>query len=137
VKEAQAHESEDKARREEIETRNKADNLAYTTEKTLKDLGDKVPAATKTDLEGKVKAVRDALAGTDVEAVKTSSDALMAASHKMAEEAYRAAGSPPGGDPGAPGAAPGGAAGPGAEAGGAASAKKDDVVDAEFEEQKE
>src|SRR5204862_6554926 len=46
VKEAQSHEAEDKARREEIETRNKADNLAYATEKSLKELGDKIPAAT-------------------------------------------------------------------------------------------
>jgi molecular chaperone DnaK len=134
VKEAQAHEAEDKARREEIEVRNKADNLAYATEKSLKDLGDKVPAATKTDLEAKLKAVRDALAGTDVEAIKSSTESLMQASHRMAEEAYKAAGSAAGGGPdagatgGASGAAPGGAAG--------GEKKKDDVVDAEFEEQK-
>src|SRR5207253_1690195 len=70
VKEAQSHEAEDKQRREEIEVRNRADNLAYATEKSLKDLGDKIPADTKADLESKVKAVRDALAGSDVEAVK-------------------------------------------------------------------
>ncbi|TMA21875.1 MAG: molecular chaperone DnaK [Deltaproteobacteria bacterium] len=130
VKEAQSHEAEDKARREEIETRNKADNLAYATEKSLKELGDKIPAATKTDLEGKIKAVRDALAGTDVEAVKNATETLMQASHRMAEEAYKAAGEAAGG--GAPGpdtGAPGGQA-PGGEK------KKDDVVDAEFEEQK-
>ena len=133
VKEAQAHEVEDKTRREEIETRNKADTLAYSTDKTLKDLGDKVPAATKSDLEAKVKTVRDALAGTDLEALKVASEALMQASHKMAEEAYKAAGAAgPGAQPDM-GAAPGdGAAGPAADAGG----KKDDVVDAEFEEQK-
>jgi molecular chaperone DnaK len=130
VKEAQAHEAEDKSRRDEIETRNKADNLAYSTEKSLKDLGDKIAAGTKTDLEAKIKAVRDALAGTDVEAVKTSADALMQASHKMAEEAYKAAG-PTGAGPDA-GAAPGGEP----AAGAAPSGKKDDVVDAEFEEQK-
>jgi len=134
VKEAQSHEAEDKQRREEIETRNKADNLAYATEKSLKDLGDKIPAATKSDLEAKLKAVRDALNGTDIEAVKTTSDALMQASHRMAEEAYKAAG------------AAGGQGGPGPEAGGpqpgqagggeAPGGKKDDVVDAEFEEQK-
>jgi len=131
VKEAQAHEAEDKQRREEIEIRNRADNLAYATEKSLKDLGDKIPAATKSELEAKVKAVRDALAGSDVEAVKSTSETLMQASHRMAEEAYKAAGGAPGG--------PGGAAGPeaGSQAGGqAGGAKKDDVVDAEFEEQK-
>src|SRR5437588_5357249 len=131
VKEAQSHEAEDKARREEIETRNKADNLAYATEKSLKDLGDKIPAATRSDLEAKVKAARDALSGSDIEAVKSTSETLMQASHRMAEEAYKAAGGAPDGA----GAAAGTEAGsqPGGQAGGA---KEDDVVDAEFEEQK-
>ena len=128
VKEAQSHEAEDKARRDEIEVRNKADGLAYSTEKSLRDLGEKVPAETKTDIEAKLKAVRDALAGTDVEAVKSTTETLMQASHKMAEDAYKATGKAPGaGGPDA-GAAPGAA--PGGEP------KKDDVVDAEFEEQK-
>jgi molecular chaperone DnaK len=131
VKEAQSHEAEDKARREEIEVRNKADTLAYASEKSLKELGDKIPAATKADLEAKIKAVKDALAGTDVEAVKSATETLMQASHRMAEEAYKAAGSAgagaggPGPEAGAPGAAPAGEP-----------KKKDDVVDAEFEEQK-
>ena len=134
VKEAAAHESEDKARKDEIETRNKADALAYQVERSVKDLGDKVPAAVKTDLEAKVKAVRDALAGTEVAAVQKAADELMAASHKMAEEAYKAAGAAGPGAGAGPdaGGAPGGAAGAGPEAG----AKKDDVVDAEFTEQK-
>jgi molecular chaperone DnaK len=129
VKDAQAHEAEDKERREEIEVRNKADSLAYATEKSLKDLGDKVPAAMKSELEEKLKAVKDALAGTDVQAVKRATDELMQASHKMAEEAYKAAGSAAGGGE-TPGAQPpGGEQQPGG-------GKKDDVVDAEFEEQK-
>jgi len=131
VKDAKAHEAEDKERREEIEVRNKADSLAYATEKSLKDLGDKVPAAMRSEVEEKLKAVRDALAGTDVEAVKRATDALMQASHKMAEEAYKAAGAQGGGE--APGAQqPGG----GQPQQPQADAKKDDVVDAEFEEQK-
>jgi molecular chaperone DnaK len=130
VKEAQAHEAEDKQRREEIEIRNRADNLAYATEKSLKDLGDKIPAETKSDLEAKVKAVRDALNGTDVEAVKSATETLMQASHRMAEQAYKATGGAPG-ETGAAGPEAGGQ--PGGQAGGA---KKDDVVDAEFEEQK-
>jgi molecular chaperone DnaK len=134
VKEAQAHEAEDKARRDEIEVRNKADNLAYATEKSLKDLGDKVPAATKTDLEAKLKAVRDALAGSDVEAIKSTTESLMQASHRMAEEAYKAAGSAAGAGPDAGAAGGAGGAAPGGAAGG--EQKKDDVVDAEFEEQK-
>jgi molecular chaperone DnaK len=129
VKDAQAHEAEDKERREEIEVRNKADSLAYATEKSLKDLGDKVPAAMRSEVEEKLKAVRDALAGTDVEVVKRATDALMQASHKMAEEAYKAAGAAGGGE--APGAQQ-----PGGEQQQQGGAKKDDVVDAEFEEQK-
>jgi molecular chaperone DnaK len=72
--------------------------------------------------------VRDALAGTDVEAVKRTTEELMQASHKMAEEAYKATGSAPGGAPGPD--AGGGQPPPAGEK------KKDDVVDAEFEEQK-
>ena len=131
VKDAKAHEAEDKERREEIEVRNKADSLAYATEKSLKDLGDKVSAAMRSEVEEKLKAVRDALAGTDVEAVKRATDALMQASHKMAEEAYKAAGAQGGGE--APGAQQPGGEQPQQPQ---ADAKKDDVVDAEFEEQK-
>ncbi len=131
VKEAAAHEAEDKTRKEEIETRNKADSLAYQVEKSLKDLGDKVPAATKTDLEEKIKAVREALAATDEAKLKAATEALHDASYKMAEEAYKATGAAPGGpEAGGPGAA-GPAAGPAAE-----KPKDPNVVDAEFEEQK-
>ncbi|HYY52350.1 MAG TPA: molecular chaperone DnaK [Myxococcales bacterium] len=130
VKEAQAHEAEDRERREEIEVRNRADNLAYATEKSLKELGDKIPAATRSDLEAKVKAVRDALNASDLGAVKSATETLMQASHRMAEEAYKAAGGAPGGQ-GAAGPETGSQ--PGEQAGGT---KKDDVVDAEFEEQK-
>jgi molecular chaperone DnaK len=130
VRDAKEHEAEDKARRDEIEIRNRADTLAYATEKSLTELGDKVPAETRTDIEAKLKAVRDALAGTDVEAVKSATDALMQASHRMAEEAYKAAGGAAGAGPTPGGEQPG-------DAGGAApGGKKDDVVDAEFEEQK-
>ncbi|MGZ6124177.1 MAG: molecular chaperone DnaK [Myxococcales bacterium] len=130
VKEAQSHEAEDKQRREEIEIRNRADNLAYATEKSLKDLGDKIPPDTRSDLEGKLKAVRDALNGTDVEKVKSATETLMQASHRMAEQAYKATGGAPN-EAGAAGPGPTGQ--PGEQPGGA---KKEDVVDAEFEEQK-
>jgi molecular chaperone DnaK len=136
VKEAQAHEVEDKERREEIEVRNRADTLAYATERSLKDLGEKVPQASRTDVEAKIKAVRDALNGTDAAAVKNATDELMKASHSMAEEAYRSAGSAAqGGDGAGAGAGPAGGAAQGGDGAGAG-AKKDDVVDAEFEEQK-
>src|SRR3954462_10989445 len=131
VREAKEHESEDKARREEFEIRNRADSLAYATEKSLKELGEKVPAGTKSELEAKIKAVKDALAGSDMEAIKSASDSRLRASHKMAEEAYKAAGGAPGG-PSASGEPAGGGDQGQAPGGG----KKDDVVDAEFEEQK-
>ena len=134
VKEAQEHESEDKARREEIEVRNRADSLAYGTEKSLKDLGEKVPADVRTDLEGKIKALKDALNGTDVEAIKSATETLLQASHKMAEEAYKAAGAQGPGPNAGSGGPEAGAAGPGPSA--EQPPKKDDVVDAEFEEQK-
>src|SRR2546421_269887 len=129
VKDAQAHEAEDKERREEIEVRNRADGLAYATEKSLKDLGDKVAAAMKSEIEEKLKAVKDALAGTDVEAIKRVTDELMQASHRMAEEAYRSAGSAGGGE--TPGAQQPGGEGP--KGGG----EEDGVADAEFREEKE
>jgi len=131
VREAKEHEAEDKARREEIEVRNRADSLAYATEKSLKELGDKVPGGTKSDLEGKIKAVKDALAGSDIEAIKSATDSLLQASHKMAEEAYKAAGGAAG-----EGQTPGAEQAGGGDQGQAGGAKKDDVVDAEFEEQK-
>ena len=131
VREAKEHEAEDKARRDEIEVRNRADSLAYATEKSLKELGDKVPAGTKSELEAKIKAVKDALAGSDMEAIKSATDSLLQASHKMAEEAYKAAGGAPGGEP-----TPGAEQAAGGDQGQAGGGKKDDVVDAEFEEQK-
>jgi molecular chaperone DnaK len=134
VREAKEHEAEDKARREEIEVRNRADSLAYATEKSLKDLGDKVPAGTKSELEAKIKAVKDALAGSDIEAIKSATDSLLQASHKMAEEAYKAAGGAPGGET-PPGTEQAGGGDQG-QAGAPGTGKKDDVVDAEFEEQK-
>jgi molecular chaperone DnaK len=76
--------------------------------------------------------VKDALAGTDIEAIKSTTDSLLQASHKMAEEAYKAAGGAPGDGP-TPGGEPAGGGDQGQAPGGG---KKDDVVDAEFEEQK-
>jgi molecular chaperone DnaK len=138
VREAASHEAEDKAHKEEIETRNKADGLAYQVEKSLKDLGDKIPASTKSDLEAKVKDVRDALSGTDIEKVKAASQALHDASYKMAEEAYKAAGASAGGPggQGGPGKGGGGDGGGGGPKDGGGGGKKDNVIDAEFEEQK-
>jgi len=128
VKEAQLHEEEDQRKRELAEARNQADSLIYTTERTLADLGDKVDAATKADIESRAAALRTAIEGTDVQAIKSRSDELMKASHKLAEQMYAKTGA---------GAGPGAGAGA-AGAGPEEKAKKpeEEVVEAEFEEVK-
>jgi molecular chaperone DnaK len=89
VKDADAHAEEDRKRKEEVEVRNTADSLQYQTEKTLKDLGDKVPAETKSDVEAAVADVKTALEGTDVEAIKTATEKLQQSSYKLAEIVYQ------------------------------------------------
>jgi molecular chaperone DnaK len=87
-REAELHAAEDKARRDDIETRNQADSLAYSAEKTVRDNGDKISDELKTEVEGKVTAVRTALQGTDASAVKTASDDLQATMMKIGEAVY-------------------------------------------------
>ena len=131
-KEAELHADDDKKAKEAIEIRNNADSLAYQSEKQLKELGDKIPGDKKAEIESAIAAVREALKGSDTDAIKTAYDTLQnkfqAASEEMykhAAEAQQAAG----GQPGA-----GADAGPGASAEGGAKPKKEgDVVDAEFE----
>ena len=103
VNEAQSHESEDKKRRELIENRNNADSLAYQTEKTLNELGDKVPAGEKTNIEELIKSLRKAAEGDDVNAIKQQMDSLQNAFHALSQQMYaqqQPQGSP-GGMPGA------------------------------------
>jgi molecular chaperone DnaK len=101
-REAELHASEDKQRREEIETRNGADSLAYSAEKTLRDNADKVPADLKTEVEGKIAAVRTALEGTAIAAVQSAVNELNASLQKIGEAVYGAQGadgpSPDGGE---------------------------------------
>jgi molecular chaperone DnaK len=118
VKDAEAHADEDKKRRESVDARNQADGLAHTTEKNLKEHGDKLPPADKAEIEAKLKELRDVIDSGDAEKIKAATGALMQASMKMGEAMYKS-------DPGA--AAAGGAEANPAE-------KKDDVVDADFEE---
>jgi molecular chaperone DnaK len=124
VNEAHSHEGEDKARRELVETKNRAENLVYQMEKLIKENKEKLSADTARSLEEAIKQVNSVREGQDKEAIKSAVEKLEQASHKAAEEMYRAAGAtpPPGGGPEAPSAAPGSQATP----------KKDDVVDAEF-----
>ena len=90
VKEAEEHAAEDKARREEAETRNQAENLVYSTEKVLADNGDKVSEDVKTEVNDAIAEVKKALEGEDVEAVKSSMATLSTVSQKIGEAVYAA-----------------------------------------------
>jgi molecular chaperone DnaK len=103
--EADTYAEEDRHRREEIELRNQADNLAYTADKTLRDLGDKVPADMHSEVEAKVKAVRDALQGTDTDAVQSAMMALSEAMQRIGAHVYGQQGPPPEGGEEGPGPA--------------------------------
>jgi len=89
VKEAEAHAAEDKAVREKVESKNKAEHMVYTTEKTLKELGDKVNAADKKKIEDGIARVREALKSDNKDSIDKAVEELMQASHKMAEEMYK------------------------------------------------
>ncbi len=132
VKEAEAHAADDKKKQDLISARNQADGLIYGTEKSIKELGDKLDAALKSDIESKIEALKKLMEGEDVEAIKKSTEELAQASHKLAEQLYSQAQGQAGAD-GAAGAQPGAGA-----AGGAAGGKKadDDVIDADFTESK-
>ncbi len=124
-KEAEAHAAEDARNREAIEVKNQADSLVYSTERTLREHGDKVPAADKQAIETALNDVREALKTEDLDRIKKAQEALTAASHKLAEVMYREAqaGSQQAGGPSGSGDHSG-------QAGGAAG----DVVDAEFKD---
>ena len=90
VKDAEEHAAEDKKRREEAETRNPAEQLAYSTEKLIKDNDEKLSEEIKTEVQADVDALKAALAGDDFEAVKTAQEALMTSSQKIGEAVYAA-----------------------------------------------
>ena len=113
VREAELHAQEDRQRREEIEMRNRADSLAYQAERTLQDVGDKISASLRSEVEERVKAVRDALASNDLTRVRSAADELERTMQRIGQEAYSQPGTA-GGD-GTSGAAPGTA--PGVESG--------------------
>jgi len=127
VTDARSHESEDKSRRELVEVKNRAENLAYQMEKLIKDNREKLSADSVRNLEEAIKAVNTAREGQDKDAIRSAIERLEQVSHKAAEELYRATGST--GQPGQPGQPqPEPSAAPGSQA----TPKKDDVVDAEF-----
>ena len=88
VKDAEAHAEEDKKRKEEVETRNNCDALVNATEQTLNELGDKVPADSKSAAEEAINEAKTALSGTDIEAIKAATEKLQQAGYKLAEVAY-------------------------------------------------
>jgi molecular chaperone DnaK len=127
VKDAESHAEDDRKFRELVESRNKADALIHSTEKALKDMGDKVPANDRASIESALSDLKRVVTGDDKDVIETKAQALAQASQNMAQQAYSQANA--GADAGAAGA---GAAGGEAQGGGA-----DDVLDAEFEEVKD
>jgi len=122
-KEGEAHAAEDARRKEEVEIRNTADNLAYMAEKTLRDNKDKIPEALNKDIEGKVTAVREAMKGSNVDAIKQASQTLNDTMQKVGQEIYKQQQPPPQSPP------------PGSQPPPPPGGKKDDgTVDGEFHE---
>jgi molecular chaperone DnaK len=122
VKDAEAHAGEDRAAREAVDTRNKADQLVYTTEKTLSENEDKLSDATKTSIKEAIEGIKKALEGDDTAAIETACKTLEESSHQLAAELYKNQDTP-GADP---------AAGPDPAQ---TAASGDDVIDAEVVEQ--
>jgi len=128
VRDAEAHAEDDRNRREEAEVRNSADTLVYQTEKLLNEQGEKFEGSEKEDVETALKSVKDALAGTSVEAIKDATEKLVSVSQSFSQRLYeQASASTGGGDA----AGFGGDGAPGGD-GSSESASDDDVVDAEI-----
>jgi molecular chaperone DnaK len=111
VRDAQEHAEEDRKRREDVETRNQAEALTFQAERTINDLGDKVSSEDKVEVENRVASIREALKGSDIDAVRTSMSALAETLQRVSTAAYQAAstagetdgGGPEGGEAGGPG----------------------------------
>jgi molecular chaperone DnaK len=129
IKDAELHAEEDKKKKELVEARNSADALIYSTEKSIKDLGNKVDAETKGKVEAAIEPLKKAMEGDDVSEIKRLSEELMQASHKLAEAMYQKASQADQQQAGADAA--GGPEKPGP------SGSDEDVVDADFEEVKD
>jgi molecular chaperone DnaK len=130
VKEAEAHEAEDKQRKEDAETRNQAESFAYQTEKLVNDNKDKLSDDVSKEVTDKVNELKEALKGEDIEKIKSAQEALMTSAQKIGQALYAQQGAADAAGTGAAGAADAGAGAAGAGAGSAASSD-DDVVDAE------
>ncbi|OUP62127.1 molecular chaperone DnaK [Pseudoflavonifractor sp. An176] len=124
VREAEQFAAEDARRKEEVDTRNQADQMVYQTEKTLEEMGDKLDAGDKANIEGELNKVKEALKGTDTQAIKNATEGLTKAFYAVSEKLYSQAGAQPGPDMGG---AAGGATGATNNGG------DDNVVDADYE----
>jgi molecular chaperone DnaK len=135
VKDAEAHASDDKKKRDMVEARNQLDSLVYSTEKTVADHGEELDAEAKGEIENALKQAKTALDGSDADAMRRATEELGRASHKLAEKMYARASKD------GEGPTDGATAGPtdqqASGGNGSSSAKGDDVVDADFEEVKE
>ncbi len=119
VRDAEMHAEEDRQRKEEIELRNRADSLAYQAERTLRDTGDKVSANVRTEVEDRVKAVRDALSGNDISRIRTAADDLERSMQRIGQDVYGQAGA---------------SAGPGGTQGGYTPGSDSGTVEGEYRE---
>jgi len=127
VKEAEAYAEEDKKRKDEVDTRNNAENMVMQCESTLEELGDKVPASEKSEVEAKCNDLKEALKGTDTALIKEKSDALQKTLYDLSSKLYQQAG--------------GAQAGPdmsnmggNADADTSSNSGDDDVIDADYKE---
>ena len=129
IKDAELHSEEDKKKKSLVEARNTADTLIYSTEKSLKDLGDKIDSPTRSKVEDSIVPLKKAMEGDDEAEIKRLSDELTQASHKLAEAMYQQASQSQAGEQQAGAES--------AQQAGASSSADEDVVDADFEEVKD
>ena len=127
VKEAEQYAAEDKKQREEVDVKNAADQMVFTTEKALGELGDKVSASEKADIEAKLGALKEAIKGGNVDDIKAKQDELQKAFYAVSEKVYKEAAA-------SAQAAQGAQSGPAPDAGSASGSNGDNVVDADYKE---
>jgi molecular chaperone DnaK len=120
-RDAEDHADEDRRRREEAETRNRADEVVYTTEKSLRELGDKVDASERVNIESSLNEVKEALKGSDTALIKSTMESLIQASHRLAEQVYAQTAGPAGGSDG------------GSPDGGQPGGSEEEVIEADYE----
>jgi molecular chaperone DnaK len=127
AKEADAHSAEDKAQREQIEAKNQLDSMVYQVEKMLKESGDKISGSDRGDVENALADAKKAIESNDKAQIDRARETLTQASHKLAEQMYKATQAA-----GTPGAGPAGSAGPAPDGNGDAQKKDEGVIDAEY-----